>query len=244
MKLLTSWPVPLFMAGLFAVLISTSDASPAGIAAAGVGLALVLLFWSLFREGWVHAELSRALSIGDGAAAAALAEVQLQRRAGKRRAPFVVYRAMAHELLGEWAEIEALLGGAEPLAFAGGAAAWRLSAASVRVAALAERGQVDAARALFDAEVQPRLRALGERGSAPATLSEGRLRLAEGDLGGAEATLRPLIRNIRLGPAQRAMASHYLARVAERAGRSAEAAELRKQAAALAPLRWLAASPS
>ncbi|HRC58114.1 MAG TPA: hypothetical protein PKU97_19455, partial [Kofleriaceae bacterium] len=100
MKLLTSWPVPVFLAILFAVLISTSNASTAGTLAALFGLSLVLILWGAFRELSAHAEISRALSIGDSAGATKLADAQLGRRRGKRRGPFFIYRAMAHELGG------------------------------------------------------------------------------------------------------------------------------------------------
>ncbi|MEZ4360560.1 MAG: hypothetical protein R3B48_10280 [Kofleriaceae bacterium] len=245
MKVLTGWPVPLFMALVFAALISTSDASLAGTLAATVGLVLVLLFWAMFREASLHAEVSRALAVGDGAAAAALADRQLARRRGPRRAPFEVYRALAHELRGEWSAIESLLGGepASAAKFAGGQASWRLVAACVRVGALAELGEVAAARALYDEVVAPRREALGERGSLPAVLTEGRLCFAEGELVRAREILTPLTRSIRLGPAQRAMAFHYLARCAERGADAAETERLVAQAAALAPSSWFASLP-
>ena len=62
-----------------------------------------------------------------------------------------------------------------------------------------------------------------------------RLLLAEGELGGAERQLTPLSRNVRLGPAQRAQAFHYLAQVARQTGDAEAAARLQAQAAALAP---------
>jgi hypothetical protein len=242
MKVLTGWPVPVFMMLVFAALISTSDASNAGILAAGFGLLLVLLFWGMFREMSVHAEISRALSVGDGAMAARLAEVQLKKRSARRRGPFAIYRAMAHELTGQWAEIEEDLAATKPeyLRGTGGGASWQLVAECLRIGAWAERGEVAKARALYDEAVAPRVHAQGGTGGIYSQLTEGRLRFAEGDHATAQARLLPLTRNIRLGPAQRAVAFHYLARCAAAEGKAAEAEKLRSQAAALAPTSWFA----
>jgi hypothetical protein len=246
MKLLTGWPVPVFLALVFAALMSTSDAPPAGLLAAAFGFGLVLLLWAMFRELSVHAEISRALSIGDGKTAARLAEVQLARRRGSRRGPFAIYRAMAHELCGEWSAIEPALADARPEALrgGGGGASWQQVASCLRVAARAELGELAGARAVFDDDVAPRLAERGTTASIFATLTEGRLRLAEGDLAGAEDRLLPLTRNIRLGPSQRAIAFHYLARAAASRGEADEAAKLSGQAAALAPASWFAAPRS
>ena len=242
MKVLTGWPVPLFMMLVFAALISTSDASNAGVLAAGFGLLLVLLFWGMFREMSVHAEISRALSIGDGAAAARLAEVQLKKRSARRSGPFVIYRAMAHELTGRWREIEDDLAATKPehLRGAGGGSSWQLVADCLRIGARCELGEVAKARALYDEAVAPRVHAQGGTGGIFSQLTEGRLRFFEGDHAVAQERLLPLTRNIRLGPAQRAIAFHYLARCAAAEGKTAEAEKLRSQAAALAPTSWFA----
>lgn len=55
MKYLTGWPLPAALALLFVALVWTSDAQAAGTLAAVVGLALVLLFWAMFREAAAHA---------------------------------------------------------------------------------------------------------------------------------------------------------------------------------------------
>lgn len=245
MKLLTGWPVPVFLALVFAALMSTSDAPPVGLLAAAFGFALVLVLWAMFRELSVHAEISRALSIGDGKAAARLAEVQLARRRGTRRGPFAIYRALAHELCGEWPAIEPALADAKPEALrgTGGGASWQQVASCLRVAARAELGELARARAMFDDDVAPRLAERGTTASIFAALAEGRLRFAEGDLTGARERLLPLTRNIRLGPSQRAIAFHYLARCAAAEGDDSEAAKLTAQAAALAPTSWFATSP-
>jgi tetratricopeptide (TPR) repeat protein len=240
MKVLTSWPVPVFMALIFLALISTSDASAAGTWAAGVGLVFVLLLWSMFRELSAHAEISRALSIGDGAAALTLVAFQLTRwRRTRSRTPFYIYRAMAHELLGDWAAVEADLAAA-PAAKGRGGSSRDIMAACLQVGALCEAGKVEAARQHFDRAVAARLRSPADSGSILAALAEGRLLLAEGELVRAQARLEPLTRNIRLGPAQRAIAHHYLARCARAEGRVAEAVQLHKQASALAPASWFA----
>lgn len=242
MKILTGWPVPVFLALVFAALMSTSDSPPVGLLAAAFGFGLVMILWAMFREFSMHAEVSRALSIGDGKGAARLAEAQLARRRGTRRGPFLIYRAMAHELCGEWAAIEPTLAEAKPetLRGTGGGASWLQVANCLRVAAWAERGELAKARALFDDDVAPRLAERGTTASIFATLTEGRLRFAEGDLAGAKERLLPLTRNIRLGPSQRAIAFHYLARCAAAQGEHDEAQKLAAQAAALAPSSWFA----
>lgn len=243
MRVLTGWPVPVFLVLVFAALLSTSDAPPAGMIAAAFGLGLVLLLWAMFREFSVHADLSRAIAIGDGKAAAGLAEAQLsRRRRGSKRGPFSIYRAMAHELCGEWAAIEPTLAEARPetLRGTGGGASWQQVAHCLRVGAWCELGELARARATFDDDIAPRLAERGTTGSIFATLTEGRLRFAEGDLEGAQERLLPLTRNIRLGPSQRAIAFHYLARCAAALGQRAEAEKLSAQAAALAPTSWFA----
>ncbi len=240
MKVLTGWPVPAFLFLVFGALILTSDAPPAGVAATFFGLLLVLLLWGMFREMSVHAEISRNLSIGDGPAAARLAEVQIKKRSARRRAPFLVYRAMAHELTGTWAAIEVDLAEAKPevLRGTGGGASWQQVANCLRIGAWCELGKLARARQLFDAEVAPRVAGRGAIGDIFATLTEGRLLFAEGDLAGAQRLLLPLTKNIRLGPAQRAVAFHYLARAARAEARAAEADKLLAAAAALAPASW------
>lgn len=249
MKVLTSWPVPVFLLIIFAALISTSDASPAGIGAAGFGLLLVLLVWGMFREFSVHAELSRALAVGDGATALRLAEREIQRRGPRRRGPFVVYRGMAQELAGEWSKVLDGLADARPetLRGTGGGTSWQLVADCLRVAAWCELGQAAKARALFEEAVAPRASAAsgaGGTGGIFSQLTEGRLRFAEGALASAKERLTPLARNIRLGPAQRAMVFHTLARIAASEGAAAEAEKAFAQAAELAPASWFAKAPS
>lgn len=243
MKVLTSWPVPIFLLLIFAALISTSDASTAGILAAGFGLLLVLLVWGMFREFSAHAEISRALSIGDSATALRLATVELERRSARRRGPFVVYRAMAQELAGAWSDVADGLADARPetLRGTGGGASWQLVADCLRVAAWSELGELQKARELYDRAVAPRSNEQAGTGGIFAQLTEGRLRFAEGDLAAAKARLTPLTRNIRLGPAQRAIAFHTLARVAQADGEEPAAVDkLYAQAAALAPASWFA----
>lgn len=234
MKALTSWPVPAAMTVLFIVLVWSSEASLAGALAAMVGLAMVLVMWALFRELSFHAEITRALSIGDVALAHRLIEVQLARRSERRRAPFLVYRAMAHELEGNWPRCAEDAEQARTGELArGGRASWRLSAACLRAAASSELGRLEEARALFDEDVRPRAAALGPGGSLLAQLTEGRLLLAAGELDAAIAKLAPLTRHVRLGPAQRACALHYLGRAEALRGDEAAARRAWTQARSL-----------
>lgn len=234
MKALTSWPVPVVMTALFVVLVWTSNASLAGALAAMVGLALVLVMWALFREMSFHAEIARALSVGDAALAHRLIEAQLARQSERRRAPYLVYRATAYELEGNWPRCaeDAEAARAHDLA-RGGRAAWRMAAACLHTGALGELGRSDEARALFEGEVRPRATALGPGGSLPAQLAEGRLLLASGELDAAVEKLTPLTRHVRLGPAQRACALHYLGRAEAARGDDAAAKRAWTQARSL-----------
>ncbi len=226
MKALTSWPVPAAMTVLFLVLVWSSEASMAGSLAAMVGLAMVLVMWALFREMSFHAEITRALAIGDAALAHRLIEVQLARRGKGRQAPFLVYRAMAHELAGDWTRCAEDAEAARTGELArGGKASWRLAAACLRVGALCELGRTAEAHTLFEADIRPRAAALGPGGSLPAQLTEGRLLLAAGEPAEAIAKLTPLTRHVRLGPAQRALALHTVGRA--EAGRGDDAAAKR-----------------
>lgn len=253
MKILTGWPVPVFLILLFAALMSTSDAPPAGIAATFLGLGLVLLLWGVFREYSIHAEIMRSLAIGTGETARMAAEAQLAKRSARRRGPFLVYRAMAHELLGNWEAIEADLADAKPelLRGTGGGASWQHIAQCLRIAAWCEQSLqkggdaqlLAKARQTYDEHVAPHA-AAATLGSIVATLALGRLRFAEGDLAGAKEQLTPLPRNIRLGPAQRAIALHYLARIARAEGKADEEKKLIAQAAALTPSSWFARLPA
>lgn len=226
MKALTSWPVPVAMAVLFIVLVWSSEASLAGALAAMVGLAMVLVMWALFREMSFHAEITRALSIGDAALAHRLIEVQLARRNKSRRAPFLVYRAMAHELEGDWLRCAEDAEAARTSELArGGRTAWRLTAACLRAGALCELGRTEEARTVLEEDIRPRATALGPGGSLPAQLAEGRVLLAAGELDAAIAKLTPLTRHVRLGPAQRALALHNVGRA--EAGRGDDTAAKR-----------------
>lgn len=253
MKILTGWPVPVFLILLFASLISTSDAPPAGIAATYLGLGLVLLLWGVFREYSIHAEIARFLAIGTGETARKAVEAQLAKRSARRRGPFLIYRAMAHELLGDWGAIEADLADAKPelLRGTGGGASWQHIAHCLRIAAWCEQSLqkggdaqlLARARQTYDEHVAPHA-AAATLGSIVATLALGRLLFAEGDLAGAREQLTPLPRNIRLGPAQRAIALHYLARIARAEGKGEEEQKLIAQAAALTPSSWFARLPA
>lgn len=242
---LVSWGVPLAMTGVYTVLAIVSGASHTTKAWMAVGLGFVFVVWWMFRLLTEHAALSRAVAVGDAARVLELTERQLRRRTSPAaRAPFLVYRALAHELRGEWAAARAALDEAELEALRPSARPpWQLLAASVRIAALVETGQLAAARRVLDHELAPAASTLDRRLHASAylfaRLATGRVQLAEGDAAQARTSLSAVVDDIRAGAAQRATALFYLARLVE-PGEPSLAATYRAELARQAPAdSWL-----
>jgi hypothetical protein len=203
---LAGWLIPGIMTAAYIVLMFTSEVDASGAAWESIGLAFVLLLWWLFRLLTEHAAMARAVAIGDSERVAELADYQLgKRRSARGRARYLVYRALADELDGDWQAVLARLAQAEPQG------PWRWVAASVRVSALVELGRVAEARVTFDAELSrgagivrdAQLAILGR-------LAEARLRRAEGDRAGATELLSSLVRDVRAGSGTRARAQQLL----------------------------------
>jgi len=238
--LLASWLVPGMMILAYIVLMITSETDNTGKAWMAIGLAFVLVLWWLFRLLSEHAAMARAVAVGDADRVLELAGNQLARRRGDAaRAPFLVYRALAHEIRGDWERALAEADAARP----GGAAgrSWELLAATVRIAALVETGKVEQARELLDREVEPRAKELDPRTNASAlvlaTLARGRVLCAEGSGDAALAQLERVIDDVRAGSSARAVAHAYAARCSRD---PAAAQRHRKQAAQLGPGTWAA----
>ena len=133
---LTRWAVPVMMAGAYTLLAVTSETDAAGKAWMAVGFGFVLVVWFVFRALTETAALARALSVGDTVKLFELAARYLPRkRRPVDRAPFLIGRALALQLRGEFAEALATLDEARPTP------ELQPLARAVRIGALVELGR-------------------------------------------------------------------------------------------------------
>lgn len=203
-----SYVVPLMMSIAYVFLMLTSETDLAGKAWESGGLAAVLfLYWLILRLAR-NAAMSRAVAVGDAERVLELADAAV-RRGGGGHPRFHVYRALAHEIRGEWGQALAEL---DRVKLDGG---WRLLAATVRVGALAETGRAGDARKVFDAELAASARSRDVSTQIRVRLAEARLRRAEGDLAGAEALFARIVDDVRAGAGVRAAARECGARIAD-----------------------------
>lgn len=201
---LASWLVPAIMTAAYWLLIITSDVDRTGASWEAIGLAFVLLLWWMFRLLTEHAAMARAVAVGDSERVAELADHQLaKRRLPRTRARYLVYRALAYELDGDWNAALQRLDQAKP------EGAWRAIAGSVRVSALAELGRTREARVVFDAEVR-RTTVRDAQLGLLSRLAEAKLCEAEGDRASAIELVEALARNVRAGSGTRARAQAML----------------------------------
>jgi hypothetical protein len=240
-RLAVIWVMPLIMVSGYVGLAITSESTHTAKAWMAIGCGFVIVIWFLVLTLASTAGLGRAVALGDPPRLRAICDRALaSRRAAGDRAPFVVYRAFAAELEGDFAgalrELEAL----PPVV---GRPPWALRAATIRVGALVETGQVAAARAVLEREVTPIAAREGPVGEALASLAAARVAWGEGALDQARVRLERLRRELRAGDAVRAMALAYAARCAAATG-DPLAARLAAEARALAPGTWMAASTS
>jgi len=196
--IVSSWLVPVMMtiAYVFMMLTADTDSSvdrATRVAWMSLGLAFVLVVWWIFKLLVQYAAFARAAEIGDVERLRELCE----HRRGK---PYLVYLALAHELSGEWAAALATLdeAGTVPPKL-------RALAASVRVAALVETGDLAAARRALDGF--PPRRAYAD--DLLARLASLRVRSAEGD-DAAAGELARLADDVRAGARVRAAARALL----------------------------------
>jgi hypothetical protein len=193
------------MAGVYTIFAFTSDADNTGKAWMAIGFGFVLVIWLTFRFLVEQTALSRAVSSGD-------ADRLLAATARRTDATAHVYRAFAYELRGDWSAALAALDRAPPqhnLPF-------EVLAATTRVSALVETGDVAGARSACDTELTGKLARLDRRlhpvPHIQAALARGRLLLAEGARGEADRELQSVIDDIRAGEAMRARARELKSR--------------------------------
>ena len=208
------WGVPLGMSGAYLLLIWSSDTDTTGKAWMALGFAFVLVVWFVFRMLTTDAALARAISIGDAPRILDLATRYLSSHKGAAsRAPYLVARAFAHELRGEWPQALAALDETDLSALpAAKRAPWALRAASTRIAALIATGDVAGARRVLAAELTPDApHPLHSDAYLVANLNAGRVLAAEGKREEAEARLRKVSEDIRATAAMRAAVQSVLA---------------------------------
>ena len=197
---IVSWVLPpVLMAGVYTIFALTSDADNTGKAWMAIGFGFVLVIWLVFRILVEQTALARAVASGDAE--------RLLRVTERRTDPAALaYRALAHELRGDWPAALAAAREARPQ----GNPPFEVLAAAVRVAALVETGDVAAARRTADDELEPAVGRLDKRlHPAPnhhAMLARARLLLAEHQRDAADAELSRVIDDIRAGDAIRARA--------------------------------------
>ena len=211
---LQTWGAPVGMTGAYLVLMWSSDTDTTGKAWMAIGLGFVFVIWFVFRMLTQNAAIARAIAIGDSARILAVAEKYLKsHRAPAARAPYLVARAFAHELRGDWPAVLASLDEAKLDAIPVRARpTWRLRAASSRIAALVATGRLDEARAVLDRDLQPDANhVLHSDAYLAANLAAGRVLAAEGKRPEATARLAKVRDDIRASAAMRAAVESTLA---------------------------------
>jgi tetratricopeptide (TPR) repeat protein len=237
-RFLQSWGMPIVMTIAYAALAVISETSTTGKAWMAIGLAFVLVVWFLFRYLTEQAALSRAVAVGDAPRILELVNAQLRRR--KRpasRVPYLVYRAQAHELRGDFPAALASLDEARLDTIPSSMwPTWQVLASAVRVGVLVETGKVADARRVLETELAPAGAKLDPRLHPSARLyipsSIGRVLAAEGKHAEARPLLRAVLDDIRAPSVLRAVALRELARIADD---PSEAAKHRAELAKLVP---------
>jgi tetratricopeptide (TPR) repeat protein len=224
---IASWFIPITMTLAYIVLALTSETDASGWGWMSIGLAFVFVLWWLFRALSHSAAMSRAIAVGDTDRIIEIAGDKLP-----------IHRALAYELRGDWAKTLSSLAEARPTKPRD-----QVLAATVRIGALVETGEVARARAVLDGDLGP-LAKVDERMDAQihifARLARGRVLAAERSNTEALAALQKVIDDVRTGASTRAIAHHYAARAAAAEGDHAAADRHRAKAAELLPGTWIA----
>lgn len=200
---LASWILPpILMAGAYTILALTSDTDTTGKAWMAIGFCFVLVLWLVFRIAVESAGLSRALSVGDTARIHAIVAKQLRhRRKETARAPYLIYKAVAHELKAEHEDALAAATTAKPER-----ETQTLLALAVRIHSLVELGRAADARPLLgelDALAKRVDRRLDPMPHHYAHIARARLLAADDKPSDASAELSKVIDDIRAGQAVR-----------------------------------------
>ena len=216
-SLIQVWGVPLVMTGAYIMMMWSADTDNTGKAWMSIGLAFVFVIWFVFRLLTQDAALARAISVGDVARIKDVTARYLDtHHRPASRAPYLVARAIAHELQGEWTPALAALDEAKLAAMpASKRATWELRAASTRVAALLGAGDLGEARRVLERDLAPDANHPAHSDAyLVANLAAGRVLAAEGKADEAAARLRRVSEDIRATAAMRAAVESALPRAA------------------------------
>jgi len=243
-RALDTWIIPGVLILTWLMLIATSDVG--GIAAVFTLFAfgMVMVLWATYRELRVHAAASRLAAQGQPDELIALAEGEIARRWFPRsRVPFHIYASIAHQLRGDWDEARRALAAADLRRLGGRSQrSWGILHAAQRINVLAEAGDAAEARRVLEQDLLPAIRFVPGAGARViADEAEARVLLAEGRRDAALPTYEKLAKDIRLGPATRALCRYHAAQCLEAIEPEA-AREAYADAARLAPQTWLAAA--
>lgn len=212
-RALQVWGVPVGMGIAYAMLIWSAETDTTGKAWMTIGYGFVLVIWFVMSYLMTTAALARAIDVGDAAKLTDVSDRELRARRGdKARAPYLIARAIAHELEGDHADALAALDEAKVDALpAGKRTVWQLRAASTRVAALVALGRTSEARVVLDAELRPDAPHPAHSDAALlSALAAGRVLAAEGKKDAANAKLQSVIDDVRTTAAMRSAAKAAL----------------------------------
>jgi hypothetical protein len=212
--ILQVWGAPFGMTIAYLILMWSADTDTTGKAWMAIGLGFVFVIWFVFRLLTTNAAIARALAIGDSARILAVSDRFLTKhRNPAARAPYLVARAFAYELRGEWPAVLAALDEAKLDAIPAKArATWQLRAASSRIAALVATGKLAEARTVLERDLQPDANhVLHSDAYLAANLAAGRVLAAEGKRAEATARLAKVRDDIRASAAMRAAVESALA---------------------------------
>lgn len=208
------WGVPIGMTFAYIILMWSAETDTTGKAWMAIGLGFVYVIWFVFRILTTSAAISRAIAHGDAAQIFAVSNRFLAKhRAPAARAPYLVAKAFAHELRGEWPAVlstldEAKLDAIPPKA----RGTWLLRAATSRIAALLATGRVAEARSVLERDLAPDGdHVVHSDAYLAAHLAAGRVLAAEGKRAEAEARLAKVRDDIRASAAMRAAVDATLA---------------------------------
>lgn len=233
-KLVDSYLIPIILLSTWLLMFASAKLRGLPAIAALLAFGVVVVLWASYRELRAHAAASRHAAQGEPEELLALADAQLARRWTVRsRIPFHLYRSIAHHLRGDRAAARDALDAADLSRIHTKAGrSWRILHAAQRIALLADTGDAAEARRILERELQPQLRFVpGAGADVIATEAEARVLVAEGRPADALPRLERLARDVRLGPAPRAVAHLLRARCLPEPA----ASEARADAARLAP---------
>jgi hypothetical protein len=230
--------LPLALGAVFGMVLLLADLPWWGTVLGFVALGAVAFVYAAIRELESHRRVRQHAALGDPDAILAIADAELgRRRSSRTRLPFIIYRANALQMKGEWEESLGLLERARLEAVGGKARRhWEFQHAHSLLGALLHTGEVGQARELLAGRIEPMARRLPEPlGQLALDEATARVDFFTGKLDDSKALFERLVADERLPASSRGMYHYYLARIA-RAEDNGDAAENHAASAAkLAP---------